>query len=81
MVARATKDVTNASKNVNPPQTLTVHYAAKTLAKTWTIVLLTVPLIAAFGGLLFAGEPLTWSFVGSAILVLGGVALVIRSKA
>lgn len=42
---------------------------------------LTVPLIAAFGGLLFAGEPLTWSFVGSAILVLGGVALVIRSKA
>ncbi|MEC8444136.1 MAG: DMT family transporter [Pseudomonadota bacterium] len=42
---------------------------------------LTVPLIAAFGGLLFAGEALTWSFAGSAILVLGGVALVIRSKA
>jgi drug/metabolite transporter (DMT)-like permease len=41
------------------------------------VLQLTVPLIAALGGVLFVAEPLTWRFVLSSIAILGGVATVI----
>lgn len=44
------------------------------------IVQLTVPLIAAFGGIAILSEPLTVRFVLASALILGGVALVILSK-
>lgn len=39
---------------------------------------LTVPIIAFIGGLAFLGEPFTWRFALSCMLVLGGVALALR---
>lgn len=45
------------------------------------IVQLTVPVIAALGGVVFAGEPLTFRMVLASTLILGGVALAISAKA
>ncbi len=44
------------------------------------IVQLTVPVIAAAGGMLFLAEPLTLRFILSSICILGGVALAILSR-
>jgi drug/metabolite transporter (DMT)-like permease len=41
------------------------------------VVQLTVPAIAALGGILFLGESLTWRFAISGALILGGVAVAI----
>ena len=41
---------------------------------------LTVPIIAALGGLLFLAEPLTLRFVFASLLVLGGVGIALRTK-
>ena len=41
---------------------------------------LSVPVIAAFGGLIFVDEPLTLRLIISTILILGGIALIIRHK-
>ena len=41
---------------------------------------LTVPLIAAAGGMVALGEALTWQFGVAAVLVLGGVALASRQS-
>ncbi|MEO8006576.1 MAG: DMT family transporter, partial [Betaproteobacteria bacterium] len=43
-------------------------------------VQLSVPIIAAIGGIILLGEPLTLRLVGASIAVLGGIALVIRPK-
>ena len=40
-------------------------------------VQLSVPVIAAFGGVLFLGEPLTLRLAGASVAILGGIALVI----
>lgn len=45
------------------------------------IVQLTVPVIAGFGGLMFAAEPFTARFIIASILILGGVAIAIIAKA
>lgn len=44
------------------------------------IVQLTVPVIAAAGGVAFAGEPVTVRFAIASLLILGGVALAIIAK-
>ena len=44
------------------------------------VLQLAVPVIAAMGGLLFASEAITDRFMTSALLVLGGIALVILSR-
>ena len=44
------------------------------------ILQLTVPAIAAFGGIITLDEPLTWRFIIASILILGGVAMVIIAK-
>ncbi|MCH6256958.1 DMT family transporter [Puniceicoccaceae bacterium K14] len=41
---------------------------------------LSVPVIAAFGGILFLNEPITVRFILASIAVLGGIALVIRKN-
>lgn len=43
-------------------------------------VQLSVPVIAAFGGILILGEPLTTRFLLTSIAILGGIALVILNK-
>lgn len=43
-------------------------------------VQLSVPVIAALGGILFLGEPLTMRFVLASVAILGGIALVVLSK-
>lgn len=44
-------------------------------------VQLSVPVLAAAGGILFLGEPTTWRFVISGIAILGGIAFVLmRSR-
>lgn len=40
-------------------------------------VQLSVPVLAAAGGILLLGEPLTMRFVAASIAVLGGIALVV----
>ncbi|MBC7141326.1 MAG: DMT family transporter, partial [Rhodobacteraceae bacterium] len=40
---------------------------------------LTVPLVALAGGMVFLGEALTLRFLFSAVLVLGGVAIALKS--
>jgi drug/metabolite transporter (DMT)-like permease len=40
-------------------------------------VQLSVPVLAATGGILLLGEPLTWRFLGASLAVLGGIALVV----
>ncbi len=42
---------------------------------------LSVPVIAMAGGLIFLAEPVTWRFVGAAILVIGGVLVSMRKGA
>jgi len=44
------------------------------------VVQLLVPIIAALGGVLFAGELLTSRLVISSILTLGGILIFIRAK-
>ena len=44
------------------------------------VVQLSVPVIAAVGGLLFAAEPITSRFVIASLLVLGGIAIVTFTK-
>jgi drug/metabolite transporter (DMT)-like permease len=44
------------------------------------VVQLSVPVIAAVGGLLFAAEPITSRFVTASLLVLGGIAIVTFTK-
>jgi drug/metabolite transporter (DMT)-like permease len=43
-------------------------------------VQLSVPVIAALGGIVFLGEPLTLRLVSSSVAILGGIALVILEK-
>ena len=44
------------------------------------VIQLLVPIIAAIGGVIFAGEALSLRLVISSLLVLGGIALVIFAK-
>jgi drug/metabolite transporter (DMT)-like permease len=44
------------------------------------IVQLTVPAIAAAGGILFIGETLSWRLVIASVLILGGVAVAITAR-
>lgn len=41
---------------------------------------LSVPVITAFGGLIFVAEPITWRFTLACVAILGGIALVIVPK-
>ena len=43
-------------------------------------VQLSVPVIAAIGGIVFLSEPLTWRLVFASVAILGGIALVIVQK-
>lgn len=43
-------------------------------------VQLTVPVIAAVGGMALLGEPPTWRFLVAAVAILGGIALVVRPR-
>jgi drug/metabolite transporter (DMT)-like permease len=43
-------------------------------------VQLSVPLLAACGGVLWLGETFTWRLAIASVLILGGIALVLRSK-
>lgn len=59
-----------------------IWYAALP-ALTWTtaaIVQLSVPTIAAFGGVVFMSEPITYRLVFASIATLGGIAIVIYAK-
>lgn len=59
-----------------------IWYAALP-ALSWTaaaIVQLSVPTIAAFGGVIFMSEPLTARLILASIATLGGIAIVIYSK-
>jgi drug/metabolite transporter (DMT)-like permease len=47
---------------------------------TAATVQLSVPVIAAAGGVLLLGEPLTARLAASAVAILGGIALVVSSK-
>ena len=49
-------------------------------AATAATVQLSVPVLAAAGGILLLGEPLTVRFLLAAIAVLGGIALVVQQK-
>ena len=52
------------------------YKALKQLSATRAgIAQLTVPVIAAFGGVLFLQEPMTWRFALSSLIILGGVGL------
>ncbi|MEK9712622.1 MAG: DMT family transporter [Thalassolituus sp.] len=44
------------------------------------VIQLSVPVIAALGGVIFSGEPITQTFMIASILVLGGILLVIISR-
>ena len=43
-------------------------------------VQLSVPVLAAIGGIVFLGEAITWRLVWASIAILGGIALVIIEK-
>lgn len=43
-------------------------------------VQLSVPAIAAIGGIAFLGEPVTWRLFGASFAILGGIALIILDK-
>lgn len=43
-------------------------------------VQLSVPVIAALGGIMFLSEPLTWRLILASVAILGGIALVIVKK-
>ena len=49
-------------------------------ATTAATVQLSVPVIAALGGIAFLGEPLTLRLVLASIAILGGIALVVLQK-
>ncbi|MGH8271217.1 MAG: DMT family transporter, partial [Gammaproteobacteria bacterium] len=49
-------------------------------ATTAATVQLSVPVIAALGGILLLGEPLSLRLVGASIAILGGIGLVILEK-
>jgi drug/metabolite transporter (DMT)-like permease len=49
-------------------------------ATTAATVQLSVPVIAALGGIVFLGESLTWRFILASLAILGGVVLVILEK-
>ncbi|MGA7965822.1 MAG: DMT family transporter, partial [Gammaproteobacteria bacterium] len=59
-----------------------IWYAALPALKATTAatVQLSVPVIAALGGVLLLGEPLGLRLVAATIAILGGIALVIREK-
>jgi drug/metabolite transporter (DMT)-like permease len=59
-----------------------IWYAALTglTATTAATVQLSAPVLAAIGGILFLGEPLTIRFLMAAIAVLGGIGLVVFSR-
>jgi len=50
-------------------------------ATTAATVQLSVPVVAALGGVLFLGEAITWRTSLASIAILGGVALVITTYA
>jgi len=56
-----------------------VWYAALPFLKSTTAatVQLGVPVIAALGGVLFLGEPVSWRLVAASAAILGGIALVV----
>jgi drug/metabolite transporter (DMT)-like permease len=43
-------------------------------------VQLSVPLITAFGAVLFLSEPLSWRLVLASVAILGGIALVLARR-
>jgi drug/metabolite transporter (DMT)-like permease len=49
-------------------------------ATSASVVQLSVPVIAAVGGVVFVGEPVTMRMASASIAILGGIALVIRAK-
>lgn len=49
-------------------------------ATTAATVQLSVPVIAALGGVVLLGEPLSLRLVVATVAILGGIALVIRKK-
>ena len=49
-------------------------------AATAASVQLSVPVIAALGGVAFLGEALSWRLAGCSVAILGGIALVIAGK-
>ncbi len=59
-----------------------IWYAALTGLKSMSAatVQLSVPVLAALGGILFLGEPMTLRFLISSFAVLGGIALVLVEK-
>ncbi|THB78919.1 MAG: DMT family transporter [Desulfobacteraceae bacterium] len=60
---------------------VTWYAALKSLsASKAAIVQLTVPVIAATGGLLFLGEPLSWRLVVCGMIILTGVGMAITSR-
>jgi len=49
-------------------------------ATTAAVVQLSVPVLAAAGGILFLGEPLTLRYLLASVAVLGGIELVVLEK-
>ena len=49
-------------------------------ATTAATVQLSVPILAAFGGILFLGESATLRLILASVAILGGIALVLREK-
>ena len=49
-------------------------------ATTAASVQLSVPVLAALGGIAFLGEPLTLRLALTSVAILGGIALVVRQK-
>ena len=57
------------------------YTALRTLKSTHAAtVQLSVPVLAALGGIVFLGEPITWRLVLTSVAILGGIALVILEK-
>ena len=57
------------------------YFVLPSLAPTQAAVLqLTVPIIAALGGVVFVSEPITLRLIAASLFVLGGIALVIFAK-
>jgi drug/metabolite transporter (DMT)-like permease len=44
------------------------------------VVQLSVPIIATLGGVVFSAESITWRLMGSAVLILGGILLVVFGR-
>lgn len=57
------------------------YMALKDLTATRAgIAQLTVPVIAALGGMIFINEPLTWQFLVTALVILGGVGVATMTR-